>query len=78
MSPILDTESGPVFAGSVDEDASLAAAVSVASQCDGFSEDDDDECYVDSGEPSCFNCRGRRWTAVGFTCTKGLLRGPTG
>jgi hypothetical protein len=75
MAPIIDTESGPVFAGSVDEDASLTAAAAIARDCEAFSRDDDDECYVEGDEPTCFNCRARRWTPGGFSCTKGLLRG---
>lgn len=75
MAPIIDTESGPAFAGSVDEAESLAIAAKIACGCAGFSLDDDDECYVEGDEPTCFNCRARRWTRSGFSCTKGLLRG---
>ncbi len=75
MTPIIDTDSGAVFSGSVDDDEAVNAAATIARDCLGFSADDDDECYVDAGEPNCFNCRGRRWVQNGFTCLKGLLRG---
>jgi hypothetical protein len=74
MTPIIDSESGSVFVGSVDDVESLAAAAEIARDCDAFSIDDDDECYVEGDEPTCFNCRARRWTGDGFSCTKGLLR----
>jgi len=73
MAPVIDTESGPAFVGSIDEETDLAAAEAIARECDGFSVDDDDECYVEGCERTCFNCRRRRWTSNGFTCTRGLL-----
>jgi hypothetical protein len=75
MTPVLDTDSGAVFVGCVDDDESLLAAAAIARSCTAFSRDDDDECYVDGDEPSCFNCRARRWIRDGFSCTRGLLRG---
>jgi len=75
MTPILDTDSGAVFIGSVEGDESLAEAAEIAQGCAAFSRDDDDECYVDGDEPSCFNCRSRRWIRDGFSCTRRLLRG---
>jgi hypothetical protein len=75
MAPIIDTESGPVFVGNVDEDESLSAAAGIARDCGAFSLDDDDECYVEGNAPNCFNCRARRWAQNGFSCTRGLLRG---
>jgi hypothetical protein len=75
MPPVIDTESGPAFAGDVDDGESLAAAARIARACEAFSLDDDDECYVEGSEPTCFNCRARRWTRDGFSCAKGLLRG---
>lgn len=74
MAPIIDTESGSVFVGGVDNDGSLTHAARIALECEGFSLDDDDECYVEGDEPTCFNCRARRWTRDGFSCMKGLLR----
>jgi hypothetical protein len=74
VTPIIDTESGPIFVGGVDEAESLAAAAEIACGCKAFSFDDDDECYVEGDVPTCFNCRARRWTRDGFSCTKGLLR----
>ncbi|NTU71485.1 MAG: hypothetical protein HGB10_06665 [Coriobacteriia bacterium] len=73
--PIVETSADPAFVGSVDDDAAVTEAAALACECVGFSRDDDDECYVECDEPSCFNCRARRWTQTGFTCTKGLLRG---
>jgi hypothetical protein len=73
VAQVRGTDSGPVFFGCVDEDEDLAAAVSIAAACPGFSRDDDDECYVAGDGPTCFNCRVRRWVRGGFTCTKGLL-----
>jgi len=75
MAPVIDTESGPVFVGSVDEPESLATAEKIARNCAAFSLDDDDECYIESDEPNCFNCRARRWQRSGFSCMKELLRG---
>jgi hypothetical protein len=75
MTPVLDSDSGVVFVGSVDEGEDLAAAAAIALRCDAFTRDDDDECYVDGEDPSCFDCRARRWVRSGFTCTRGLLRG---
>jgi hypothetical protein len=75
MTPVVGAGSGAVFIGSVDSDADLAAAATIALACAGFTRDDDDECYVDGDVPSCFNCRSRRWVTGGFTCMKGLLRG---
>lgn len=75
MSPIIDTKSGLVFEGSVDEPESLTLAEKIACDCAAFALDDDDECYVEGDAPTCFNCRARRWTQGGFSCTKGLLRG---
>jgi hypothetical protein len=75
MPPIIDTDSGAVFTGSVDDDESVTAAAAIARGCTGFSADDDDECYVDKGGSNCFNCRGRRWVQDGFVCMKDLLRG---
>lgn len=73
MSRIIETASGPVFVGSLDDDADLMHAASIATRCSGYSRDEDDECYVEGASPTCFNCRGRRWTADGFSCLKGLL-----
>jgi hypothetical protein len=73
MTPIHHTDSGAVFVGSVDEGEDLAAAAAVALRCDSFARDEDDECYVDGDDPTCFDCRARRWVRGGFTCTRGLL-----
>jgi len=73
VAPVLDTGTGLVFVGSIDADGDLTAAAAIAMLCDSFARDDDDECYVDGGDPTCFNCRARRWVRDGFTCTKGLL-----
>ncbi len=59
--------------GSVDDDADLLVVAAIAERCSAFSRDDDDECYVDSDGPTCFNCRGRRWLPEGFSCMRGLL-----
>jgi hypothetical protein len=75
MTPVIDTDSGAVFDGNVDSAADLSATAAIASQCAGYSRDDDDECYVDGDDPTCFNCRARRWMAEGFSCMKGLLGG---
>ena len=75
MAPVRDTDSGPVFVGRVDEEEDLLAAAAIALLCNAFARDDDDECYVDGDDPSCFNCRARRWVRGGFTCTRGLLSG---
>lgn len=74
MTPIRDMESAIVFVGTMDDDGDLYAASAIATACEGFARDDDDECYIDGDEPTCFNCQGRRWTPVGFTCMRGLLR----
>ena len=75
MPPISHTPSGVVFIGDIDSAADLIDAALLASRCDGYSRDDDDECYVTGDGPTCFNCRGRRWVSEGFTCMKGLLSG---
>ncbi len=73
MVPVADTASGTAFLGSVDDETDLAEAAAIARGCKGYIRDDDDECYVEGDGPTCFNCRARRWTHDGFTCTKGLL-----
>lgn len=73
VAPIVDTETGSVFVGNLDDDADLAAAAAIAASCAGFSRDDDDECYLEGDGASCFNCRARRWVRGGFTCSRGLL-----
>ena len=74
MAPLRDTDAGRVFVGSVDAETDVAAAAAVAGECPSFSVDEDDECYVESDAPNCFNCRGRRWVPDGFTCLRGHLR----
>ena len=73
MTPVIATDSGFAFVGCVDVDADVSATAAIARGCPGYSRDDDDECYVDGDEPSCFNCRARRWTRDGFTCMRSLL-----
>ena len=75
MTPFLDSGSRPVFGGDVDDDCDLLTASMIALGCTVFSRDEDDECYVDGDEPSCFNCRGRRWVRGGFSCMRELPRG---
>lgn len=75
MARIIDTESGIVFEGSIDDPEDVRAAAAAASRCQAFARDDDDECYADGDGPTCFNCRARRWVRGGFTCMRGLLRG---
>lgn len=41
----------------------------IAKDCPAFLEDDEDEC-VSALNPSCYNCKYRRWTAHAFTCMK--------
>ena len=72
MSRIVQTPSGSVFLGAVDNDDDLAATTRIASHCPEFERDEDDECYTD-GCQACFDCRHRRWLADGFSCLKGLL-----
>ena len=74
MAPLRDTDAGPVFVGSVDAEADVAAASTVAAACPSFSADEEDECYIEGDAPNCFNCRGRRWVPDGFTCLRGGLR----
>ena len=61
MAPVLDTDSGAVFVGCVDAGEDLLAAAAIALACDAFARDDDDECYVEGDDPTCFDCRARRW-----------------
>ncbi|MGB4593433.1 MAG: hypothetical protein WBI63_06625 [Coriobacteriia bacterium] len=70
---MIDTDSGLVFVGSLDDDGDLVATAAIAASCAAFSRDDDDECYLQGDDPSCFNCRARRWVRGGFTCARGLL-----
>jgi len=75
VSPLQHAAVGPVFPGDVDDETDLLAAAAMAAACAAFSVDDEDECYVDSDAPSCFNCRGRRWVPQGFTFVRRVPRG---
>lgn len=41
----------------------------IAKACSSFLVDDEDECVSDL-DPSCYNCKYRRWTSRSFTCMK--------
>ncbi|BES64513.1 hypothetical protein SANA_09520 [Gottschalkiaceae bacterium SANA] len=41
----------------------------IAENCSSFLMDDEDECVSDL-DPSCYNCKYRRWTSTAFTCMK--------
>lgn len=41
----------------------------IAKSCKTFLMDDEDECVSDL-DPSCYNCKYRRWTSKSFTCMK--------
>ncbi len=41
----------------------------IAKSCTSFLVDDEDECVSDL-DPSCYNCKYRRWTSTSFTCMK--------
>lgn len=64
---------GGRFIGSVDRAEDVRDAEAIARACERYVRDDDDECYLDSGSPNCFDCRRRRWSAEGFACTEGML-----
>lgn len=55
--------------GNTSQDAHTAGIL--ARKCACFAVDVDDELYSEN-EVSCFNCRYRRWTRVGFSCYKGF------
>jgi hypothetical protein len=74
MTHVVHGDSGPVVLGSVDDAAAEADAARIASACEGYSRDDDDECYVGGEAANCFDCRARRWMQGGFSCMKGMLR----
>jgi len=74
MPELIDTSTGTVFVGSLDDPADVMAAAAIAARCETFSVDDEDECYL-MGARSCFDCRARRWVPNGFSCMRGALRG---
>jgi hypothetical protein len=47
-----------------------AGAALIATSCDTFHPDEDDEQIADE-LLSCYNCRYRRWTVASFSCCKG-------
>lgn len=73
MAPVVSTDAGFIFVGSVDSAEDVAQAAVIAATCSGYVRDEDDECYIETEDPTCFNCRARRWTPDGFTCMRGLL-----
>ncbi len=72
MAGLMDTATGTVFLGDVEDPEAIRISSLIAADCTGFSADDDDECYIGEGR-SCFDCRARRWVPGGFTCMRGLL-----
>jgi len=74
MSRVVDTPTGLMFVGDLDDSVALQAAAHLAHGCAGFSADDDDECYVGEGR-SCFDCGARRWVPGGFSCMRDRLGG---
>lgn len=75
MAPVQQTESGLTFVGDLDNAGDLLDTAAIAAGCVAYARDDDDECYAEGDDPTCFNCRARRWVPGGFTCMKGMLRG---
>ena len=72
MASLEHSGAGVVFRGTVDLDADLAEATTMAASCTSYRRDDEDEDPLD-GALSCFGCRYRRWVPGGFTCVKDLL-----
>ena len=50
----------------------FAATAAIAAACPEFAADDMDEWGADE-DPSCYNCRARRWTLQAFVCLRGRL-----
>ena len=72
MAKLEHGSSGIRFVGSVDSDGDVGEAAIIASACDAYRVDVDDEDPL-GGEGNCFSCRYRRWVPGGFSCMKTLL-----